>query len=85
MLALIPLVLLIAAVCGAFYYWLSRRGLAAEERENAQDRRRVSLLTETVGYIGASFVLTGSGVAVGQSWGDFTDWGPSRRSARHLA
>jgi len=45
----------------------------------------VSLLTETVGYIGASFVLTGSGVAVGQSWGDFTDWGPSRRSARHLA
>lgn len=72
---LIPVVILIAAGCGGFYYWLSRHGLAAEQRENPQDRRRVSLLTEGVGYLGAALVLIGAGVAMGQSWRDFTDWG----------
>lgn len=75
MLGLIPLVLLIATVCGAFYYWLRRRGLAAEERENPQDRRSVSLLTESLAYFGATLVLAGGGVAVGQAWSDLTDWG----------
>ena len=75
MLGLIPVVLLVAAACGGFYYWLSRRGLAAQERANPQDRRRVSLMTEGVAYFGATLVLAGGGVAVGQVWSDFTDWG----------
>jgi hypothetical protein len=75
MLGLVPIVLLAATFCGGFYFWLSRRGLAAEERANPQDRRRVSLLTESVAYFGATLVLAGGGVAVGQAWGDFTDWG----------
>jgi hypothetical protein len=72
---LIPVVLLVAAGCGAFYYWLIRHGLAAAERENPQDRRRVSLLTEGVAYFGATLVLAGGGVAVGQEWGHVTAWG----------
>jgi hypothetical protein len=75
MLGLIPVVLLIAAACGGFYYWLSRRGLAAEERANPQDRGRLSLMTEGVAYFGATLVLAGGGVAVGQASRGFTDWG----------
>ncbi|HUZ54224.1 MAG TPA: hypothetical protein VMU94_17070 [Streptosporangiaceae bacterium] len=75
MLALIPLVLLVATICGAFYYILSRRGLAAEERKNPESQRHISLLTETVGYVGAILVLAGVGVAAGQGWAGITDWG----------
>src|ERR1022692_3364855 len=75
MLALIPLVLLVATICGAFYYLLSKRGLAAEERKNPESQRRVSLLTETVAYVGALLVLAGVGVAAGQGWSGITDWG----------
>jgi hypothetical protein len=75
MLALIPLVLLVATICGAFYYLLSKRGLAAEERKNPASQRRVSLLTETVAYVGALLVLAGVGVEAGQGWSDLTDWG----------
>lgn len=74
MLAVIPVMLLVATVCGAFYYWLRQRGLAAEEQAHPQDRRRVSLLTEVIGYIGAALVLAGVGVTVGQSWRIMTDW-----------
>src|ERR1022692_625302 len=75
MLALIPLVLLVGTICGAFYYLLSKRGLAAEERKNPESQRRVSLLTETVAYVGALLVLAGVGVAAGQGWSGITDWG----------
>lgn len=75
MLGLIPVVLLVATACGGFYYWLSRRSLAAEQRSNRQNLRSVSLMTESVAYFGATLVLAGGGVAVGQAWGDFTDWG----------
>jgi hypothetical protein len=74
MLALIALVVLVATICGVFYYWLSQRGLAAEELANPQDRRRVSLLDETVAYVGASLILAGGGIAVGQAWADFSEW-----------
>lgn len=72
--ALVPIVLLVAGVCGGFY-WLSWRGLAASKRANPRERRRVSLLTESIAYFGAALVLAGGGVAVGQAWGDFDDWG----------
>jgi hypothetical protein len=75
MLALIALVVFVATICGVFYYWLSQRGLAAEELANPQDRRRVSLLDESVAYVGASLILAGGGIAVGQSWADFSEWG----------
>ena len=74
MLALIPVMLLVATMCGAFYYWLRQRGLAAEEQAHPQDRRRASLLTELTGYIGALLVLAGGGVTVGQSWNTMTAW-----------
>ena len=74
MLALLPVMLFVAALCGAFYYWLRQRGLAAEENANPQDRRRVSLLTETIGYIGAVLALAGAGVTAGQSWDTMTGW-----------
>jgi hypothetical protein len=74
MLALIPVMLLVATMCGAFYYWLRQRGLAAEEQANPEDRRRISLLTEITGYIGAALVLSGGGVTVGRSWRSMTDW-----------
>jgi hypothetical protein len=74
MLALIPVMLLVASMCGAFYYWLRQRGLAAEERATPQDRRRASLLTEVMGYIGAALVLAGTSVTVVLSWTATTDW-----------
>src|ERR1022692_2751639 len=73
MLALIPLVLLVATICGAFYYLLSKRGLAAEERKNPESQRRVSLLTETVAYVAGSPYLPGSG------------WRPARGGSGFLA
>lgn len=75
MLAYVPLVFLVATVCGVFYHWLSERRRAEAGHENPQDRRRISQLTEIVAYLGAILVLTGGGLAVGQSWGDITDWG----------
>ncbi|HEX6934812.1 MAG TPA: hypothetical protein VF162_21905 [Streptosporangiaceae bacterium] len=74
MLGLIPVVLLAAVFCAAFYYWLSRRGRAGGKRESRQERRSVSLLTECLAYIGAMLVLAGGGVAVGQDWPDITPW-----------
>ena len=75
MLALVPVVLLVATICGAFYYLISKGGLAAEEQKNPESRRRVSLLTETVAYVGATLLLAGVGVAAGQGWADISAWG----------
>ena len=73
MLGLMPVLLFAAAVCAAFYYWLSRRGQAGK-RESASERRGVSLLTESIAYFGAVLVLAGGGVAVGQDWSNITAW-----------
>ena len=54
---------------------LSQRGLAAEERKIPQGRGRITLLTESIAYVGAILVLAGGGVAVGQDWADITNWG----------
>ncbi len=74
MFALVPVLLLAATMCGAFYYWLRQGGLAAEERANPQDRRRASLLTELTGYVGSLLVLAGGGYTAGRSWNVMTDW-----------
>src|SRR5579871_4586373 len=73
MLALIPVMLLAAIMCGAFYYWLRQDGLGAEEQANPDDRRRVALLTEIIGYIGAVLAIAGGGVAAGQAWATLSD------------
>jgi hypothetical protein len=73
MLGLMPVLLFAAAVCAAFYYWLSRRGQAGK-RESASERRGVSLLTESIAYFGAVLVLSGGGVAVSQDWSNITAW-----------
>jgi hypothetical protein len=75
MLGLVVVVVLVAAGCSGFYLWLSRRGEAARERESTRQRRSISLLTETLAYLGAILVLTGGGVAVGQAWRDISALG----------
>jgi hypothetical protein len=75
MLGLIPVVVLAAAVCSGFYYWLSRRGETATGREGARQRRSVSLLAESLAYGGATLILVGGGVAVGEAWQDITALG----------
>jgi hypothetical protein len=44
-------------------------------RESTRQRRSISLLTETLAYIGAILVLTGGGVTFGQAWRDISAWG----------
>ncbi|MDR2987494.1 MAG: hypothetical protein LBV34_21915 [Nocardiopsaceae bacterium] len=75
MLGLIPVVVLAVAVCSGFLYWLSRRGESAKGHESPRQRRSVSLLAESLAYGGATLILVGGGVAVGEAWQDITDWG----------
>jgi hypothetical protein len=73
MLGLVPVVILVAAACSGFYLWLSRRE-ATRTGESTSERQSVSLLTESLAYLGAVLVLAGGGVAVGQAWKDVSAW-----------
>ncbi len=49
--------------------------LPVEGPDSPASRRRVSLLTEVVAYIGAVLVLAGGGVAIVEEWNHFSPWG----------
>jgi hypothetical protein len=72
------LVIVVAAlIFGGFYYWARRQGLVSTEpaAEGKQGTRRISLLTETVAYVGAILLLAGGIAAIGQRWNGIGDWG----------
>jgi hypothetical protein len=75
----VPLLILVvvALVFGSFYYWARRQRLLAIEpaAEGEQGRRRISLLTEAVAYVGAVLLLAGGTAAIGQRWNGIGDWG----------
>ena len=70
-------VVAVALIFGGFYLWARRRGLLVTERApgGTPGPRRISLLTEAVGYIGAVLVFAGAIAAVGQQWHHISDWG----------
>jgi hypothetical protein len=66
----------VALIFGGFYFWARRQGLlAGQAAEGKPSPRRISLLTEAVGYIGAILILTGGIAAVGQRWQSIPGWG----------
>ena len=66
----------VALIFGGFYFWARRQGLlAGQATEKKPSPRRISLLTEAVGYIGAILLLAGGISAVGQQWHGIPGWG----------
>jgi hypothetical protein len=83
MLGLVPVILLGAAVCSGFCYWLSRRGEVAEERESTRQRRNVSLLTVDGGAARGRACSPGCGPASGaQQSSGVTRWSTRRGRCR---
>ncbi len=74
-----PLLIIVAValIFGGFYYWARRQGLLAtgQAAEGTAGKRRISLLTEAVAYIGAILLLAGGVAAIGQEWSGMADWG----------
>jgi len=70
------IIVVVALIFGSFYFWARRQGLLATEpaAEGEQGRRRISLLTEAVAYIGAVLLLAGGIAAIGQRWNGVGDW-----------
>jgi hypothetical protein len=68
--ASIGLLLLIALIAGVGW-WVPAATADAQPADGPP--RRVSLLTEAVGYIGAILVLAGGIAALGQNWRDIAD------------
>jgi hypothetical protein len=79
MFAIGPLLVIgiVVLIFGGFYYWARRQGLLATEpaAEAPQGRRRISLLTEAVAYVGAILLLAGGIAAIGQRWNSIGGWG----------
>jgi hypothetical protein len=79
MFGLVPLVVVVAValIFGGFYFWARRQGLltTGQAAQGKPDARRISLLTEAVGYVGAIFILAGGIAAVSQRWPSITGWG----------
>ncbi len=70
-------IVVVSLLFGGFYCWARRQGLLAAEptAEGPPGRRRISLLTEAAGYVGAILILAGGGAAIGQRWHDIGQWG----------
>jgi hypothetical protein len=79
MFGLIPLLVIVALalIFSGFYYWARRQGMltTGQAAEQKQRTRRISLLTEAFGYVGAVLILAGGIAAVGQQWHNITGWG----------
>lgn len=80
MLGLIPLlaIAVLALIFGGFYYWARRQGLLSTEPtagQHPEGKRRISLLTEAVAYVGAILLLAGAAAAIGQRWDQIGGWG----------
>ncbi len=72
------LLLVLAAIIGGLAVWVQRSRPQVQGREGTGVRdderppRRVSLLTEAIGYVGTILVLAGAASAIGQRWTDVT-------------
>lgn len=76
MFGVLLLAIVAAALIAGAAFPARRRDLpSAEGSEGPAPRRRVSLLTEVVAYVGAVLVLAGGGVAIGEQWSRFTATG----------
>jgi lipid-A-disaccharide synthase-like uncharacterized protein len=77
MLSPVLLFIIVAPIFGGFHHWARRQGLLAAEpaADGEPGRRRISLLTEAVAYVGAVLLLAGGIAAIGQRWKGIGDWG----------
>ena len=78
MFAFVPVlvVVIVALIFAGSYYWARRQGLLTTEpaAEGEQGKRRISLLTEAVAYVGAILLLAGGVAAIGQRWSSIGKW-----------
>jgi hypothetical protein len=76
MFGLIVIMLAMAVVLGGSYSWARRRGLlaAGHDEGEKQPERRMSLLTEVVGYLGAILLLAGGVAAISRQWSHIGAW-----------
>lgn len=71
------LILVVAGIVGGVAVWVrrSRFDQAEDDDVRPDEPRRISLLTEAVGYIGTILLLAGATAAVGQRWHDISTAG----------
>lgn len=76
MFGLIVMMLAVALVLAGSYSWARRRGLLAAGQDAGERRaeRRISLLTEVVGYLGAVLLLAGGVAAISRQWSHVGAW-----------
>lgn len=64
----------IIVIFGLLLLWLGRRGLIIRQPWRPSGRRAVSLLTESLSYLGVTFALAAVGVALAESWDVLAPW-----------
>jgi hypothetical protein len=76
MFGFIVIMLAVAVVLGGSYLWARRRGLlgAGHDEGEKPAERRISLLTEAVGYLGAVLLLAGGVAAISRQWINVGAW-----------
>jgi hypothetical protein len=76
MFGLIVIVLAVAVTLGGSYSWARRRGLleAGRDEGEKQTERRMPLLAEVVGYLGAILLLAGGVAAISRQWSHIGTW-----------
>lgn len=69
----LALLLVVGAVVAAIAAWMRRRRPEQSATEAGAPPRRISLLTEAIGYIGTILVLAGAVAFAQQHWNDITE------------
>ncbi len=72
---LISLVVVVALLLGASYFWARQRATAGEEPAGLSRMPRIWQLVEAMALVGVVFVLAGGGIAAGERWQYLSDWG----------
>ena len=59
---------------GVLFFWAGRRGLIITQSWRPSGRRRIPLLTESLGYLGVLVVLASIGTGLGERWNGLAPW-----------
>ena len=72
---LISLVVAVALIFGAFYFWARQRARGGEVQASQPSMPRIWQVVEALTLVGIVFVLAGGGIAAGERWQYLSDWG----------
>ncbi|MHB1817113.1 MAG: hypothetical protein ACYCO9_03615 [Streptosporangiaceae bacterium] len=59
---------------GVLFFWAGRRGMIITQPWRPSGRRRIPLLTESLGYLGVLLVLASVGAGLGERWNGLASW-----------